>query len=143
MQLEWRLSRRFAEHAAAAILANGGGERNLVYYSAVLLLEAPLAVEAVPKTLYACYTAVFSAKWPGLAPQLRREAIRLMQVGGRVGGRGGRGGATSCASRKQRRSSTQLLLQPAAVPCPLPRLCPTARGVMCVSPMQHAPARRC
>lgn len=51
-------------------------------FSAVMVLEAPLDV--APETLPVCYSAVFGAQWPKLMPAQRREAVRLMQVGGWV-----------------------------------------------------------
>ncbi|KXZ56037.1 hypothetical protein GPECTOR_2g1589 [Gonium pectorale] len=79
-QVERRLMSRFGRDAAAAVIACGGGESNLVYYSVVMLLDPPLEKEAVPTTLGGCYNAVFEATWPKLTPQQRGEAIKVLQV---------------------------------------------------------------
>ncbi|KAG2452564.1 hypothetical protein HYH02_002801 [Chlamydomonas schloesseri] len=77
-QLERRVCSRFGAEVASAVMANGGGENNLVYYGAVMLLEPPMP--EVPATLPACYNMIFSAQWPTLSKQQQQECVKVLQV---------------------------------------------------------------
>ncbi|PNW74724.1 hypothetical protein CHLRE_12g512750v5 [Chlamydomonas reinhardtii] len=77
-QLERRVCSRFGANVAGAVMSHSGGENNLVYFSAVMLLEPPMA--EVPASLPACYNMIFSAQWPKLSKQEQQESIKALQV---------------------------------------------------------------